>query len=63
MAAITSIRKRDGRIVSFDIEKIAGAIDKAFGATYKNDRHDVAEQYPGIVEELATKLDAVKKGR
>lgn len=27
------------------------------------ERHDVAEQYPGIVEELATKLDAVKKGR
>lgn len=27
------------------------------------ERHDVAEQYPGIVEELATKLNAVKSGR
>ncbi len=55
MAAITSIRKRDGRIVSFDIEKIAGAIDKAFGATYKNDRHDVAEQLAAqVLDELNT---------
>mgnify|MGYP005863322233 FL=1 len=27
------------------------------------ERHDVAEQYPEIVEELAAKLDAVKSGR
>lgn len=27
------------------------------------ERHDVAEQYPGIVEELAAKLNAVKKGQ
>ena len=27
------------------------------------ERHDVAEQYPGIIEELATKLNAVKSGR
>ena len=27
------------------------------------ERHDVAEQYPGIVEELAAKLNAVKSGR
>ena len=27
------------------------------------ERHDVAEQYPEIVEELATKLNAVKSGR
>ena len=27
------------------------------------ERHDVAEQYPGIVEELATKLNTVKSGR
>ena len=27
------------------------------------ERHDVAEQYPGIVEELAAKLNAMKSGR
>jgi len=32
---ITSIRKRDGRTVEFDIGKISGAISKAFDATYR----------------------------
>lgn len=32
---MTSIRKRDGRIAPFDEGKIAGAITKAFDATYK----------------------------
>ncbi|OUN84910.1 anaerobic ribonucleoside-triphosphate reductase [Flavonifractor sp. An52] len=32
---LTKIRKRDGRLAEFNEEKIAGAIDKAFRATYK----------------------------
>ena len=32
---MTSIRKRDGRVAPFDEGKIAGAITKAFDATYK----------------------------
>jgi len=32
---ITSIKKRDGRTVVFDISKISGAICKAFNATYR----------------------------
>ena len=44
MMAITRIKKRDGREVYFDPAKIAGAIDKAFNATYKPGNHDVAEQ-------------------
>lgn len=41
---ITGIRKRDGRIVPFDTEKIAHAINKAFLATYKPDSEEVAER-------------------
>ena len=33
--AIEKLRKRDGRLVAFDAEKIANAINKAFVATYK----------------------------
>jgi len=33
--AITSIRKRDGRTVGFDLSKISDAISKAFAATYR----------------------------
>ena len=32
---LTKIRKRDGRLADFNEDKIAGAIDKAFRATYK----------------------------
>ena len=32
---LTKIRKRDGRLADFNEDKIAGAIDKAFQATYK----------------------------
>ncbi|MCL2201155.1 MAG: anaerobic ribonucleoside triphosphate reductase [Oscillospiraceae bacterium] len=42
---VTSIKKRDGRVVEFDISKIVEAISKAFTATYR----------PGS-EELAAKL-------
>ncbi|HHU21866.1 MAG TPA: anaerobic ribonucleoside triphosphate reductase [Clostridiales bacterium] len=41
---ITSIRKRDGRIVPFDESKIAAAITKAFNATYKLGNEEIASQ-------------------
>ncbi|MDR0490382.1 MAG: anaerobic ribonucleoside triphosphate reductase [Oscillospiraceae bacterium] len=44
---INSIKKRDGRTVEFDLDKISGAISKAFDATYR----------PGS-EELAASLAA-----
>ena len=47
--AIARIRKRDGRQVDFDKEKIAAAIDKAFNATYKPGNREVAEQLAGEV--------------
>ncbi|NLM84740.1 MAG: anaerobic ribonucleoside triphosphate reductase [Clostridiales bacterium] len=40
--AIKEIKKRDGRIVPFDVDKIANAIRKAFDATYKPDSGDTA---------------------
>ncbi|MDR1669949.1 MAG: anaerobic ribonucleoside triphosphate reductase [Oscillospiraceae bacterium] len=42
--AISAIRKRDGRIAGFDLEKIAGAISKAFYATYRQEKRDEADQ-------------------
>ena len=39
---ITSIKKRDGRTVEFDISKISGAISKAFDATYKPNSEELA---------------------
>ena len=39
---IEKLKKRDGRLVDFDAEKIAVAINKAFAATYKPDHMDVA---------------------
>ena len=49
VSCITGIRKRDGRIVPFDITKIAGAIEKAFAATYKPDSRDTAMELAGEV--------------
>ena len=40
---ITSIVKRDGRSVGFDISKITDAIAKAFNATYRTGSEDLAE--------------------
>ena len=34
---ITGIKKRDGRVMQFDLEKVASAMQKAFAATYKPD--------------------------
>ncbi|MCL2044841.1 MAG: anaerobic ribonucleoside triphosphate reductase [Oscillospiraceae bacterium] len=39
---ISTIRKRDGRIVDFDINKISGAIGKAFDATHRPGSEDLA---------------------
>ena len=49
---ITSIKKRDGREVSFDCGKIAIAIQKAFEATHTNS--DDAEL---LAEEVANNLN------
>ena len=40
---ITSIKKRDGRTVTFDISKISDAISKAFDATYRPGSEELAE--------------------
>ena len=40
--SVTSIRKRDGRVVPFDEAKIASAIEKAFKATYRPNSGDTA---------------------
>jgi len=42
--SITSIRKRDGRAVPFDAEKITSAIVKAFDATYRPGNEEIAAQ-------------------
>ena len=46
---IEKLRKRDGRLVEFDPEKIANAINKAFVATYKPGYEDVARKLAGDV--------------
>ena len=50
--AIVSIKKRDGRVVPFTADKIAGAIEKAFNATYRPDSADVAAALAKEVESL-----------
>ena len=47
--AIEKLRKRDGRLVRFDPEKIANAINKAFVATYKSGYEEVARKLAGDV--------------
>ena len=42
--SITKLRKRDGRLVDFDGQKIANAINKAFQATYKPNHEDAARE-------------------
>ena len=48
-----SITKRDGRVVPFDGEKIAAAMQKAFDATGTAGRADVAELTGRVEEKLA----------
>lgn len=40
--AVESIKKRDGRLVPFDVQKIADAITKAFDATYRPGNEQVS---------------------
>jgi anaerobic ribonucleoside-triphosphate reductase len=49
---ITSLKKRDGRTVPFDVNKIAEAIRKAFDATYRPDSN-------GLAAELARKVESI----
>jgi len=49
---ITSIRKRDGRVVPFDESKIAAAISKAFNATYKLGNEEIASQLASEVRSI-----------
>ena len=51
---IEKLKKRDGRLVSFDKEKIASAIAKAFEATYKPGQEDVAK---ALAEEVLSILE------
>jgi ribonucleoside-triphosphate reductase len=51
---IASIKKRDGRQVPFDDAKIAGAISKAFAATYKPGSEDIARR---LTEEVCSILE------
>ena len=55
--AIEKLRKRDGRLVEFDPEKIAGAINKAFVATYKPGHEDVARKLAGGPPATRTELE------
>ncbi|MBQ6539628.1 MAG: anaerobic ribonucleoside triphosphate reductase, partial [Oscillospiraceae bacterium] len=50
--AITTIKKRDGRVAPYDRSKIAGAIAKAFAATYKPGSEDVALDLARQVESI-----------
>ena len=51
---IDGIKKRDGRIVPFELNKIESAINKAFAATYKlgseDTAHTLAEEVLSILE-------------
>ena len=46
---LTKIRKRDGRMVEFHVDKIADAINKAFQATYKPGQEETARRLAGEV--------------
>jgi len=52
--SITGITKRDGRTVPFSVEKIAGAIEKAFAATYRNETSELAQR---LAEEVVSILE------
>lgn len=51
---VTGIRKRDGRIVEFDVLKIREAIKKAFDATYRPDSDEIAA---GLADEVLSILE------
>ena len=56
---LVSIRKRDGREVPFDIEKISSAIGKAFDAT---GMHRDASECRALAEQVAAKAEADNSG-
>jgi len=57
---IEKIRKRDGRLTDFNIEKITAAIEKAFDATYKKGYHAEAEALAyKVYEILATEKNRI----
>jgi len=57
---ITDIRKRDGRYVPFCEEKIQGAINKAFAATYKPDSEEAAKR---LTVEVLSRLEQEGEAR
>ena len=62
--AITKLKKRDGRIVDFDPQKIEEAIAKAFDATYPSGHEDAAKGLTGevlsILEVEGTEIPGVE---
>ena len=52
MTTINKLKKRDGRVVDFDKEKIVVAIRKSFEATYQNGQDDVIEDLANEVVAL-----------
>ena len=59
--AISKIKKRDGRIVKFEKEKITNAIFKAFEACKKPDRKIAEKISNQVVKELEKKLKKEKR--
>ena len=55
--AVTTIRKRDGRSVPFEREKITDAIAKAFSASGAMQRRSVAED---ITDKVLAKLEGTE---
>lgn len=51
---VAGIKKRDGRTVPFDVDKVSAAIKKAFDATYKPDHDEIAL---ALANEVLTILD------
>ena len=51
---IKNVRKRDGRLVEFEVDKIAGALYKAFGACY--DKVDLKKVY-AIARDVEKRLE------
>ena len=54
--AVESIKKRDGRLVPFDVQKIADAITKAFDATYRPGNEQVSGE---LAQEVLSILELV----
>ena len=54
----TEVRKRDGRVVSFDQSKITGAVSRAMQATGEgNAKEDAEKVSQAVIEALAKKFD------